>query len=287
MYGLTLDLVAHIAWFEDRLETILKATEGSPLHLSLRIYLTCDPLLTNLSSTPPTNLEISHSTSNERKEILLPKTSSIHSRPNLSQLMKETVEATLAPCGRCWPVCYCGEIGGDGICGNGEDECCTTPDQLRDLAEKDGEKMEKEKDSIEEMEDLPTCCGGKQTKLVKLEKVEKVKESCCGSSSSPIDRNDIGDSNVSCGGCCASSGKNCCTGGIEGSDLEKKVSGPIRLLRNGLGVIVSGPPTMIVSLSTLERFLKRVKTDPFFKIVGIESCGSGNSYRATSQNGGY
>ena len=155
--------------------------------------------------------------------------------------MTEVVDAALAPCGRCWPVCYCGEINKDGICGNDEEECCTGPDDARDLLEKGEFKDDQEK----LMEDLPSCCG-KEISEIPVEILSKTKESCCGSSILPIDRKDIGSSNVSCGGCCAQSGSNCCSGGTEG-ELEKKLAGPIRVRTGGLGVIVCGPSSMIVS----------------------------------------
>ena len=129
-------------------------------------------------------------------------------------------------------MCYCGDAsnGGEGICINDEEECCTGPADARDLVVEDDEEKLVEKKAIDSLDDLPTCCGAKKVD-------EPVKSGCCSSAA--------GEKVSQGGGCCAGTGSGCCSGGVEGEKDEPK-SGPLRIRTGGLGVVVCGPSSMIV-----------------------------------------
>lgn len=238
-----------IAWFEARLRTILERAKGvKGLVLSMWIYITCDP---SLSSSP------SSSTSLPTAFPPLPSTQLNYSRPLLSTLVQETVTAALAPCGRCWPVCYCGDAtkGGEGECVNEEGGCCDGPGDGRELFEMGEEEEEEQKDlekgekgSIEmgvreQLEMVPALGGGggccSPTSGDQILPSLPVK-SCCAPSSSASTSSAISKSS-----CCVATGPGCCSGRTEGPQ-DPVPSGPLRVRTSGLMVLVCGPPTMIV-----------------------------------------
>lgn len=136
-------------------------------------------------------------------------------------------------------MCRCGEIDGDGVCGNDEEECVGSgPGSGRDLL---GE-MEIVELGREDGEGK-SCCGGSRGKEMNErgesgEKLEvKEKTSCCGGKGK--DEKVLGG-----GGCCSGSGS------ASGTRIQP-VDGPIKLRTGGLGIVVCGPKGMIVSFLSL------------------------------------
>lgn len=259
--GLTLpSSTAQIAWFEEPLRTLINSVASTPsLKVTLRIYLTCDPTLTTEpDSSSATFPPASASTPFD----LLPHTQLIYARPHLATIVHDTLAAALAPCGNCYPICRCGELGGDGICANDEEECCggSGPANGRELFEK-GEADEKkgEKESFESVPKLlggkGSCCSpavgtestasqGDEDEILELvASSSSATPACC--SSKPRMGTEVGKAPACGGGCCASSGGGCCSGGVEGAG-EPREAGPLRVRTGGMAVVVCGPGNMIV-----------------------------------------
>ena len=249
---------AHLAWFADRLSEMVAAVDGSPLRVVVRAFVTCDETLTTAiptsspppesaastnaeSSTPPLELLLSH---------FAEKATISYIRPSLRDVVRDTVDRALAPCGHCFPVCRCGEVANAsaaGMCANDEEECvggCGGVANARELVvdeELEAEKKQKDRggdDEKDEIDSLPalaqkagakSCCSKKastldvDTSTLDVDTISEITElptvvnvgpsSCCGPTA-------VGSSSTSksgCGGCCSrTAGGGCCSGAIVG-----------------------------------------------------------------------
>lgn len=231
------------------------------LTISLRIFLTCDPTLTTeLSSAPPTASTYPPSAS-PTTFAPLPHTQLIYARPHLATLVHDTLAAALAPCGNCYPVCRCGELDGDGICANDEEECCGGPGPANGIellgGGSEGEDKKGEKDMFDEVQVLPkvtSCCSPRaptdstasrddDSDILELASSTSAPACCLSKPGKGVEA----EKPPACGGgCCAGTGGACCSGGVEGVREPKQV-GPVRVRTGGMAVIVCGPGNMIVS----------------------------------------
>lgn len=132
------------------------------------------------------------------------------------------------------------------MCGNDEEECCTGPGDARELMETDEEDETDEKKEKSSLSDVAVLVGSKRSGSRcspagrEEEEIQVVPvASCCSTK-------DLGVEVQKSGGCCASTGKGCCSGKVEGK-AEEHPDGPLRYRTGGLGVVVCGPAGMIVS----------------------------------------
>ena len=285
---------AHLAWFADRLSEVVEAADGSPLRVVVRAFVTCDETLTTAiptSSPPPESAASPNADSSTPPlELLLSrfaeKATISYIRPSLRDVVRETVDRALAPCGHCFPVCRCGELATastPGMCANDEEECvggCGGVANARELVvdeEIDSEKKQQkdrggddEKDEIDSLPALTqkagakSCCSKKASTL-DVDTISEITElpptvvgpsSCCGptlvGSSSAASRS-------GCGGCCSrTAGGGCCTGATVGpaspaggdrDEQDRQEGKPLRVRTDGMAVIVCGPSNMVVSVS--------------------------------------
>ncbi|ORY89065.1 ferric reductase like transmembrane component-domain-containing protein [Leucosporidium creatinivorum] len=255
---------AQIAWFEEPLRTLINSVSSiSNLTITLRIYLTCDPTLTTEPSAAPLNASTYPPSASSPAFAPLPHTQLIYARPHLASLVHDTLAAALAPCGNCYPVCRCGDIDGDGICANDEEECCGGPGPANGIellggSSEDDEKKG-EKDMIDEVQVLPksgkSCCSPtkgidsttstQDDDILELDPPSTSTPACC--SSKPGKGVEAEKAPACGGGCCAGTGGACCSGGVEGV-REPKEEGPVRVRTAGMAVVVCGPGNMIAEM---------------------------------------
>ncbi|TKA53737.1 hypothetical protein B0A53_03779 [Rhodotorula sp. CCFEE 5036] len=279
---------AHLAWFADRLSEVVAVADGSPLRVVVRTFVTCDETLTTAvptSSSPESAASTNAESSTSPREILLSrfagKATISYIRPSLRDLVRETVDRALAPCGHCFPVCRCGELAtasAAGMCANDEEECvggCGGVANARELVvDEDAENEKKQKDRIgedekDEIDSLPAlaqkagvkpCCLTKASTL-DIDTISEITElptvvnvgpsSCCGPTL-------VGSSSTlksGCGGCCSrTTGGGCCTGAIIGpaspargdrDEQDRQEGKPLRVRTEGMAVIVCGPSNMV------------------------------------------
>ncbi|GAA5940446.1 hypothetical protein JCM1841_003053 [Sporobolomyces salmonicolor] len=254
---------AHVAWFADRLNSVISAAAPfANLSLSLQIYLTCDSTLTHTLPGP------SPSPSLAAPLPPLPACTSIHFlRPQLSTVLKTTVDRALAPCGHCFPVCSCGEVNGDGCCAGEEEECvggCGGVANGRELlVDEDGEKLVEQREKEGQQRAVATlkkgCCSAaapasSSHEIAELPAsstpVSAAPPSCC--TPAPLSSGVEASSRApACGGgCCAGTGSGCCSGGVvQVGAQEKEAEGEVlRVRTGGLGVAVCGPRGMVAEL---------------------------------------
>ncbi|BGP57276.1 ferric-chelate reductase Frp1 [Rhodotorula sphaerocarpa] len=151
---------AHLGWFADRLDEVARAAVGTALRVVVRTYVTCDETLTSEAPAPASDSAESSGAGTPAEgaaaagESAAPLALEIEAalarlalratvsyvRPSLRDLVRESVDRALAPCGHCFPVCRCGELAaaaaatssagnagsngsGAGYCANDEEEC--------------------------------------------------------------------------------------------------------------------------------------------------------------------
>ncbi|GAA5882878.1 hypothetical protein JCM3774_001374 [Rhodotorula dairenensis] len=243
---------AHLAWFTERLCGIVAAAEGSQLRIVVRAFVTCDDTLTTAVSTSTSRPEATVLTTSESPtELILSrfgdKATVSYIRPSLQDLVRETVDRALAPCGHCFPVCRCGELASApaaGMCANDEEECvggCGGVANARELVLDDLEAENKRVASNSggddekgiEIDTLPAltgnaglparngstknCCSEKKNSTLESDTISEITEhpavgssSCCGPQPPS---GSASASKSGCGGCCSrTTGGGCCTG---------------------------------------------------------------------------
>lgn len=283
---------AHLAWFAERLSEVVAAAAASPLRVVVRAFVTCDETLTTAIPTSSSAPESAASTNAESStppfELLLSrfaeKATISYIRPSLRDLVRETIDRALAPCGHCFPVCRCGELANAssaGMCANDEEECvggCGGVANARELVvedDVDAEKKQKERggdDEKDEIDSLPAlaqkagvkpCCSKKASTL-DVDIISEITElpsvvgpsSCCGPT---LVGSSSAASKSGCGGCCSrTAGGGCCTGATVGpaspargdrDEQDRQEGKPLRVRTDGMAVVVCGPSNMVVSFS--------------------------------------
>ncbi|GAA5982104.1 hypothetical protein JCM11641_000589, partial [Rhodosporidiobolus odoratus] len=251
---------SHVGWFAERLREVVERAQGAEiggLRIVLRVYLTCDDSLTTtapLSSSipsPPTDQATTRSRLGssdiqqpESLTALLPPFTTLHySRPDLPSLVRDTVDRALAPCGHCFPICRCGDVGSAGRgggggrgedCANDEEECVGGCGGVGNVRES-GVPLRPGKDATPEMKETletekepKSCCQPPPlfsrtssssldfaSDLDAITELPQSSSSCCApspaASSSPSSA--AQPSSSSCGNCCTTTSPTAGTGG--------------------------------------------------------------------------
>ncbi|GAA5986179.1 hypothetical protein JCM10908_006445 [Rhodotorula pacifica] len=278
---------AHLAWFAERLNKIVSAAEDSPLRVIVRAFVTCDETLTaaipaEASNPTPSSAGTGEETASPAEVTLTrfaDKATISYIRPALRDIVRETVDRALAPCGHCYPVCRCGELASApvaGMCANDEEECvggCGGVANARELLdEENGEKKQGGGDDEKaEIDELPTlsskvatsgiasgsCCS-KKVASTEVDSISEIVEtpaigtsSCCR----PAAASTSATTKAGCGGCCSrTTGGGCCTGttvgpaspaGGDRDEQDRQEGKPLRVRTDGMAVVVCGPSNMV------------------------------------------
>ncbi|SCV71526.1 BQ2448_3114 [Microbotryum intermedium] len=223
----------HVEWFRAPLKALIESASTSVLDLvvDLQVYVT------TLSSA----------------DALDPETSSfakiIHARPSLKTIIRTSIDSTLIPCRRCYPICRCADLRQDGLCANDDEECVgsATVANARDLIME--EEMTVEREGSEEK--------GKR-------------KSCCSPSTDAEDPEDEKKTNQGGGTCCSKSKgtERYCGDGVGTVKVETRgvVEGAVRVRKGSYKVIVCGPASMIVET---RQILARIPLAKQIKLGGI------------------
>ncbi|SCZ89200.1 BZ3500_MvSof-1268-A1-R1_Chr1-1g01024 [Microbotryum saponariae] len=223
----------HVEWFRLPLQALIEAasTSGLDLVVDLQIYVTTPFPDKGLDSETPFQKVV-------------------NARPNLPTLIQSSIDATLTPCRRCYPICRCADLRQDGMCGNDDEECVgsgTVANLRESIVELDGEG-----------------CG-----------TEKGKKSCCYRVGSGLEENgELQEEKMvkrdQGSGCSNSNGSLGCCGAGAGAGSAKVqtrvVEGAIKVRQGGYKMIVCGPASMIVET---RQTLSRIPLAKQVKLGGI------------------
>ncbi|KDE09481.1 hypothetical protein MVLG_00382 [Microbotryum lychnidis-dioicae p1A1 Lamole] len=221
----------HVEWFRLPLQALIEAasTSGLDLVVDLQIYVTAPFAVESLDSETPFQKVI-------------------NARPNLPTLIQSSIDATLTPCRRCYPICRCADLRQDGLCGNDDEECVGSANLRELIVELDREGCGTEKGKKSWCYRVGS--GSKENGEMQEEKVVKRDQgSCCSNSNgSP--------------GCCGAG-----AGAGSAKVQTRVVEGPIKVRQGGYKIIVCGPASMIVET---RQTLSRIPLAKQIKLGGID-----------------